>query len=429
MAAARSFWIGLAVLACALGLLSGVPFWLSTLALVCAALPALASMFMRGSVKETISSEIETALFVLVTTLGIAVSGGAGSPLVMGYGAALALAASTGRKRLMIETAAFCLAGYGAAVVIGASPPLVDPKASLMPGALAVASLLFAGGLLLKRLGAATVRPSAPSDPIPDPSMALRLRQAEERLARSSAAVIEARETAAKAEEALKARTVFFAQTSHELRQPLGPINTYAEMISAGVLGPVSDAYREYAENIREAGRDMSLIVDDVLDLSKIEAGHRIHQEENSLTDVAAEAVHFMAFEAKRKQVTLSLDEGDDVEAFIDIKAVRQIALNLISNALKFTRAGGTVSVNVFNSRGHSWLAVSDTGVGMSVQDLEELSQVFGQGAAGKKVKGSGLGLSVVRAFAELHGGGLEIESREGGGSTVAVFFPRQGLA
>src|SRR5690606_23462807 len=119
----------------------------------------------------------------------------------------------------------------------------------------------------------------------------------------------------------------------------------------------------------------------------------------------------------------------DDVEAFADSKAVRQIALNLISNALKFTPAGGRVEVTALDAPGGALLAVSDTGAGISPEELTRLSRAFEQGDAGKKQKGAGLGLSVVRAFAELHGGRLDIESREGGGSTIAVFFPAEKAA
>ena len=116
----------------------------------------------------------------------------------------------------------------------------------------------------------------------------------------------------------------------------------------------------------------------------------------------------------------------DDAEAFADAKAVRQIALNLISNALKFTPQGGTVDVIAEEVPGGAMLSVADSGVGISPEELLKLSRAFEQGEAGKKQKGAGLGLSVVRAFAELHGGRLDIQSREGGGSRIGVFFPAE---
>jgi cell cycle sensor histidine kinase DivJ len=193
------------------------------------------------------------------------------------------------------------------------------------------------------------------------------------------------------------------------------------------VFGPLPERYQEYAGLIHEGGRNLTLIVDDVLDLARLEAGrYEIFRDLTSLTDLAYEAVHFMRDEAERKGIDLELTGPDDVEAFADSKAVRQIALNLISNALKFTPSGGRVEVAALDVPGGALLAVSDTGVGISPEELTRLSRAFEQGDAGKKQKGAGLGLSVVRAFAELHGGRLDIESREGGGSTIAVFFPAE---
>ena len=145
-----------------------------------------------------------------------------------------------------------------------------------------------------------------------------------------------------------------------------------------------------------------------------------------SLTDHADDAVRFMTMEAERRKVTLESVGPDDVEAFADAKAVRQIALNLISNGLKFTPAGGRVDVAALEIEGGSLFSVSDTGEGISPEELSRLSRAFEQGEAGKNQKGAGLGLSVVRAFAEMHGGRLDIESRVGGGTTVSVFFPAE---
>jgi signal transduction histidine kinase len=435
LAAVRTSWLLLAQLAFVLGLLADVPFWLSVAGLVFAAIPAIAGMIVRNFVKETSSDEIEITLWVVFATLGMAVTGGAASPLAAGFAVAFMLAASTGRRRLVIESVAFSVLGYLAALLVGLSGHIIE---STVREKLASVYSVAAVALLARLVWLAVVsignmqRPNWGLMPVLDTDgepaefdLAEKLRMAEARHARLAAAAIEARTTAAKAETALASRTRFFAQTSHELRTPLNAIIGFAEMMRNSVFGPLPQRYQEYAELIHEGGRDLSLIVDDVLDLARIEAGrYEIHRETESLTDLAAEAVHFMQQEAARKQVSLQLDEGDDTEAFIDTKAVRQIALNLISNALKFTPPGGSVMVRAFANTGGAWLAVSDTGAGMSVEELTRLSRAFEQGQAGKEQKGTGLGLSVVRAFAELHGGRLDIESRQGGGSTVAVFFP-----
>ncbi|MEQ1785306.1 MAG: HAMP domain-containing sensor histidine kinase, partial [Hyphomonadaceae bacterium] len=273
---------------------------------------------------------------------------------------------------------------------------------------------------------AVTPKDTSGQAPISKPGEA-RLRQLESELRTAAAAADEARTKADEARSQLEARTTFFAQTSHELRTPLNAIVGFAEMMRGGIFGPLSERYQEYAELIHEGGRNLTLIVDDVLDLARLEAGkYDIYAEPVSLTDLADEAVHFMGDEAARKSITLTRTGHDDAEAFADSKAVRQIALNLISNALKFTPAGGSVDVVAEEVPGGAMLTVADSGVGISPEELLKLSRAFEQGEAGKKQKGAGLGLSVVRAFAELHGGRLDIQSREGGGARIGVFFPAE---
>jgi signal transduction histidine kinase len=424
-----------------LGLAFGVPLWLSVTGFIFAAIPAIAGMIVRNFVKETSSEEIEVTIWVAFSTLGIAVTGGGASLLAAGYAVAFLLAASTGRRRLVLESAVFSLVGYVAAVLVSLAGEVIEStvgeKLASVYGVAAVALIARLVWLAVVSTGNTRGASKAAAKPTPGPAdtpaefdLVEKLRQTEARLARSAAAAVEAREKATQAETALESRMRFFAQTSHELRTPLNVINGFSEMMRNAVFGPLPERYQEYAELIHEGGRNLSLIVDDVLDLARIEAGrYEIYRKTESLTDVVAEAAHFMQHEAARRQVSLSVDEEEDAEAFIDTKAVRQIALNLISNALKFTPAGGSVTVRTFENNGGAWLAVSDTGVGMSVEELTRLSRAFEQGQAGKEQKGTGLGLSVVRAFAELHGGRMDIESRQGGGSTVAVFFPGEASA
>jgi signal transduction histidine kinase len=440
LAAVRTVWLIVAGLAFATSLAAGVPFWPSAAGFILAAIPAIAGMIVRNFVKETSSLEIEVAIWVAFTTAGMALTGGAGSPLSVGFVVAFLLAATTGRAKLVLETVIFSQLGYAVALLVGLSGDVIESTVGEKLGAVyGLAAVALIGRLVwlcvvsTRNNGGGNPGPTratlAGAESMHDFDLVEKLRQAEVRLARSASLAREARAKAEEAETALASRTRFFAQTSHELRTPLNAIIGFAEMMRNAVFGPLPQRYQEYAELIHEGGRDLSLIVDDVLDLARIEAGrYEIERELASLTDLAAEAVHFMQHEAARKQVALSLDERDDAEAFIDTKAVRQIALNLISNALKFTPPGGAVTVRAFEApfgtTSGAWLAVSDTGAGMSVAELTRLSRAFEQGEAGKQQKGAGLGLSVVRAFAELHGGRLEIESREGGGSTVAVFFP-----
>lgn len=426
MTAVRGVWIGLSGLAACWGVAAGVPLWLNAAALTFACVPSLLGMFMRGSVPDAQAAEIETALFIAVATVGVAFTGGAMSPLVVGYAAAMGIAWMSGQPRLAVEAGGFSALGYVLAVLASIVGGLGDPQLSALGAGYAAAAMVLLGviaGLAARARGPASAAPTAAA---PDAAVAKQLREANVRVgsaeSRMNAAIAEARA----AKQALEARTRFFAQTSHELRTPLTAIIGFAEVMKAAVFGPLPAKYEEYAGLIHEGGRGLSIVIDDVLDLSRIEAGHQIHPEPVGLSDLAAEAVRFMADTAARRAIRLEAVSDGDVEAFADPNAVRQIALNLISNALKFSPEGGEVQVLTTASPSGALLAVSDSGVGITEEELTRLSHAFQQGEAGRQHKGAGLGLSVVRAFAEMHGGRLDIESRVGGGSTIAVFFPAE---
>jgi signal transduction histidine kinase len=426
MTGVRSAWAILAGCAALWALAAGAPFWLGAGALTCAVLPSLIGTFVRNSVPDSQAMEIESVLWVALATLATASTGGAGSPLSALFAAALGQAWATGRRRLLAETAIFALAGYVlAALASGGESWIGEEHAAALGRAFGLAALAWLGVLALAHVRPAAIA-AAPVNAAGNGDTARRLAEAEARATRAEAAARAARAEAEAAAGRLEARTRFFAQTSHELRTPLNAITGFAEMMKTGVYGPLPERYADYAALIHEGGRNLSIVVDDVLDLAHIEAGYKIAPDLISLTDLAAEAVRFMADAAARKSIALELETDDDVEAFADTRAVRQIALNLISNALKFTPEGGRVTVATLASPGGALLAVSDTGVGIDEAELQKLSRAFEQGVEGRKQKGTGLGLSVVRAFAELHGGRLDIESRKGGGSTIGVFFPNE---
>jgi signal transduction histidine kinase len=433
MTGPRAIWLGLATLAGAWGVFLGVPIWASATLYACAVLPPLVGTFMRGSTTDARIAEIESGLWVGFATLGAASTGGATAMVVL-YAVAVAVAWMSGSARLTREITCFALMGLLFAIVANSGVSwLHDYDAAVIAMGYGVAGVVLVGVIAVM---AASAKPKP--QPVfakirtvgataPDPVTVSRLKQLETRLHEATASADAARAEAERAAERLEARTTFFAQTSHELRTPLNAIVGFAEMMRNAVFGPLSERYQEYAALIHEGGQNLTLIVDDVLDLARIEAGrYEIYADLVSLTDLAADAVHFMSDEAARKGIELELTGPEDVEAFADSKAVRQIALNLISNALKFTPNGGRVEVAALDAPGGALLAVSDTGVGISPEELTRLSRAFEQGDAGKRQKGAGLGLSVVRAFADLHGGRLDIESREGGGSTIAVFFPAE---
>jgi signal transduction histidine kinase len=428
MTAPRIIWLVLAGIAALWALALAVPIWISILALTCAVLPVLAGLFLHGSATPSRTAEIEVSIWIALATVGAASTGGAASPLIIFYAVALALSWNSGVKRLGAETAAFSLVGLAFASLAGANETWLDSKDSdTLEMVYAVGAVAYLGALAaLTKFPEAAQKLKPVVAKQPDPESLLKLRQLEARTRQAEAAIEAAQKELAEANARLDARTTFFAQTSHELRTPLNAIIGFSEMMQHQIYGPLPERYQEYANLIHEGGRNLGLIVDDVLDLSRIEAGrYEIRPELIGLGDLAAEAVSFMKEEAARKQIELELTGDRDVEAFADSKAVRQIALNLISNGLKFTPAGGSVTVSTLDAPGGgALLAVSDTGEGISAEELQRLSRAFEQGEAGKKQKGTGLGLSVVRAFAELHGGRLDIESREGGGSTIAVYFP-----
>lgn len=426
-------WLALATLAGAWGVFLGVPVWASSTLYACAVLPPLVGTFMRGSTTDTRIAEVESGLWIAFATLGAASTGGSTAMVVL-YAVAVAVAWLSGSARLTAEIAGFALLGLIFSVVASSAGSWLHPHdASILATGYGMAGVVLVGLIAVvaaTRRAAqggvvAAMKPAVASNG--DPDAASRLQQMETRLRDATASAEAAKAEAEAARQRLETRTTFFAQTSHELRTPLNAIVGFADMMRNAVFGPLSDRYQEYATLIHEGGQNLTLIVDDVLDLARLEAGrYEIYADLQSLTDLAAEAVHFMRDEATRKGIELELVGPDDVEAFADAKAVRQIALNLISNALKFTPTGGRVEVAALDAPGGAVLAVSDTGVGISPEDLTRLSRAFEQGDAGKRQKGAGLGLSVVRAFAELHGGRLDIESREGGGTTISVFFPAE---
>lgn len=443
MTVLRVSWLVLAALAAGWSLFLGVPIWLTAAALTCAILPSLIGFFLSGSAPRRQTIELETVFWIVVATAGASLTGGALSPLNLGYAIPVMLALGARDSRLTAEAGAFAMAGFALSAMlaggfttdtIGASV-LTPEYARMLASAFAacllaqtglVAAIAVAGGLAPpERRRSERVAPPPPAAP-GNGDLERRLRAAESRAIQAEGKLSASQAELKDTRHRFELRTRFFAQVSHELRTPLNAILGFAEMLKSGVFGQLADKQQEYAELIHEGGRNLSLVVDDVLDLSRVEAGRfEIAPELVSLTDLAAEAVRFMADMAARKNVELVLMD-DDAEAFADSRAVRQIALNLISNALKFTPEGGEVTVSTIETASGAVLAVSDTGAGISPEELRRLSLAFEQGEEGKRHKGAGLGLSVVRAFAELHGGRLDIESRQGGGSTVAVFFPAE---
>jgi cell cycle sensor histidine kinase DivJ len=236
---------------------------------------------------------------------------------------------------------------------------------------------------------------------------------------------LEAARISAEQQNAGKSR--FLANMSHELRTPLNAIMGFSDIMRQRLFGPISDRYTEYAELIHESGAHLLELINDVLDMSKIEADRfELVREAFDAREAVAGALRLLRGQADRAGISLrGVLPTEPMEANADRRAVKQIALNLLSNALKFTPRGGAVTLTLQSVGETLELVVADTGVGIAPTDLERLGRPFEQaGDASQKAAGSGLGLSLVRAFAELHGGEMCIESTLGEGATVIVRMP-----
>jgi len=235
-----------------------------------------------------------------------------------------------------------------------------------------------------------------------------------------------------RAEAANKAKSRFLATMSHELRTPLNAIMGFSEVMEKELLGPIgSDIYREYAHNIYKSGDHLLGIINEILDLSRIEAGrYELHEETIRLTDIAEDCERLVKIRADAKQLHIVEDFAPDLPlVWADPRAMRQICLNLISNALKFTPKGGRITLTVGHTLdGGQFVAVTDTGPGIPKEEIPRVLQAFGQGSLAHEAAegGTGLGLPIVQNLIHLHGGTFDLQSELRKGTEVTVTLPRQ---
>jgi cell cycle sensor histidine kinase DivJ len=242
---------------------------------------------------------------------------------------------------------------------------------------------------------------------------------------RAREANLERAKTEAEAQNAGKSR--FLANMSHELRTPLNAIMGFSDIMRQRLFGPLQDRYADYGQLIHESGSHLLELINDVLDMSKIEAERfELAREEFDARDAVTGVLRLMRGQADRAGVQLrGLISREPLEVTADRRAIKQIVLNLISNALKFTPKPGSVTVTVRADGPMLELIVADTGVGIAADDLQRLGRPYEQaGGVDQRAAGTGLGLSLVRAFAELHGGTMSLESHLGEGTTVTVRLP-----
>ena len=232
-----------------------------------------------------------------------------------------------------------------------------------------------------------------------------------------------------RAEAANQAKSEFLANMSHELRTPLNAINGFSEIMAGEMFGPLGDRrYKGYAADIHQSGQHLLSLINDILDMAKIEAGKlTLHYETVSLNSLCNDAIRLMRGKAMESGLTLGLVAPDTVQVEADHRGLKQVMLNLISNAVKFTPEGGAVTVTVAaQDADHVRVSVTDTGIGIAAVDLERLAQPFEQveGQHSKTTQGTGLGLALTKSLIELHRGRMTIESEPGQGTTVWFDLP-----
>lgn len=216
------------------------------------------------------------------------------------------------------------------------------------------------------------------------------------------------------------------AEVSHELRTPLTHILGFSEMIERRIFGDVSDRYVEYAGLIRKSGSHLLGLVNDLLDLSRIEAGRfDLHLETFDVRKVVEDVVRLSVDSADKKQIALGmLTPETALKVRADERAVTRMLFNTVGNAIKFTQEGGRVMVQASAADGALRLDTIDNGPGISEEDRAKLGQAYERGSGGAHAEGTGLGLSLVRALAGLHGGGLSLHDAPGGGALVRITLP-----
>ncbi|MBI1239127.1 MAG: sensor histidine kinase [Alphaproteobacteria bacterium] len=232
-----------------------------------------------------------------------------------------------------------------------------------------------------------------------------------------------------RAEKANRSKSQFLANMSHELRTPLNAILGFSEVIRDALMGDAIDSrYRAYANDIHSSGHHLLTLINEILDLAKIEAGALVLKEEDlALRQVVDESLHFFAHRARQAGVRIEMQIDPELGLRADRFRLGQILINLVGNALKFTPSGGIIAVTAAPlASGETAVWISDTGCGIAPGDLERVFENFGQARhdIAANDRGTGLGLPIVRGLMDAHGGSISLESELQRGTTITLIFP-----
>jgi signal transduction histidine kinase len=319
-----------------------------------------------------------------------------------------------------------------AAVVYVPDPTIAMPNAILDPGSLAiavaaVAILIVALGLigamldnhLANRASSEAARLRAHITELEETKLALEATSARLGSALDAAAA------------ASQVKSQFLATMSHELRTPLNAVIGFSEILKMESFGPLgSDRYREYVKDIADSGAHLLSLINDILDLSRLDAAQAALEEDDlDFAKLISETVRMVSGQAEAAGVELSEHIQNNLPHVRgDRRRIRQVLINLLSNAIKFTPAKGSVRVSATSAGGEIAVAVSDTGIGIASEDIPKAFERFGQvdGRLSRRYEGMGLGLPLAKQLMELHGGRLELASAPTVGTTVTIIFPAE---
>jgi len=421
--------LALVVLAAACITISWLPLatlglWLGFEFAILAVIYGFARLFLRDSDKVTHAAKWQHRFLLAEAVQGIGWAGLVAQLLQINqsYSSSfililmITLAAITGMTSAGMPFAVFASLMPSLIVIIALMPHGVDVASLLQPTMVVTALIYFV--FVARKLHSSTLN-----------SVAFRAEK-DALIAELEQAKANSDEARRRSEEANLAKSRFLATMSHELRTPLNAILGFSEVMKNELFGPHSvDAYREYSADVHSSGHHLLMLINEILDLSRVEAGrYDLKEEAVSLPSAVEDCRHLLSLRAKNKGLIV-VDAIEDTlpRIWADERAVRQVTLNLLSNAIKFTPKGGQITIKVgWTAAGGQYLSIKDTGPGIPENEIPVVMSSFGRGSLAQKnaEEGTGLGLPIVKGLVELHGGTFTLKSKVREGTEVLVVFP-----